>query len=307
MKRILLVADLRGWIFERHCKEIQKRLTEYHIDITYCRGGVNVAQASAAYDLVYILDPMPIAYPPPEKTILGLRCEFLYKDHPEGAQGLYENGWAGKCASIKDKCCIFHVVNQRQMRDFKDVVTDKPLMLAQHGVDETIFDRSKCKPVVNDVLNVGTSGRSRSDGKKGFDIVSKACEKVGARHLTTRYQGGRLTKEQMPQFYNSIDVYACMSKTEGLCNPILESGAMGVPVISTTAGAATEMINDGWNGLLINRDLESLVKALQRLKSNFIECRAMGNRFEREILDNWTWDVRIEDFRRMFEAYFDGV
>ena len=305
MKRILLVADLRGWIFERHAFEIKKRLEgEYHIDITYCRGGGNIAQKSQDYDLVYVLDPMPISYPPPEKTILGLRCEFLYKDHPEGAKGLYEKGWPGKCASIKDKCCIFHVVNQRQMRDFKDIVKDRPLMLSQHGIDSEVFDRGKYDPVVNNILTVGTSGRARSSGKKGFDIVTKACEKVGAKHLTTRYEGKRLTKEQMPRFYNAMDVYVCMSKTEGLNNPIMESGAMGIPVVSTQAGAAAEIIQDGVNGFLIDRNVDALANALEKLKDPDVR-KVMGEAMHAEIMKNWTWDVRIEDFRKMFEVYFD--
>ena len=101
MKKILLIADLKGWIFERHCKEIQKRLTEYKIDIAYVRGS-NIRALSPNYDLIYALDPMPIAYPCPEKTIIGLRCDWLHLDHPKGAKGMYREGFMGRYASLSN-------------------------------------------------------------------------------------------------------------------------------------------------------------------------------------------------------------
>ena len=72
MIKILLVADLKGWIFERHCNEIKKRLShKYQLDIVYSRPhGRKLAKISKDYDIVYILDPMPLSYPPKEKVIL---------------------------------------------------------------------------------------------------------------------------------------------------------------------------------------------------------------------------------------------
>jgi glycosyltransferase involved in cell wall biosynthesis len=122
--------------------------------------------------------------------------------------------------------------------------------------------------------------------------------------MGTRYDGKRLTKEEMPHFYNAIDVLASMSKTEGLCNPILEAGAMGVPVISTRAGAAPEMIKNGENGFLIERTVDALAEALEKMKDPNLRFD-MGNKFYEEIMNNWTWKVKIEDFRKMFQKFFE--
>ena len=302
MKKILLVADFPGWIFERHCKEIQKRITEYEIDIAFHRQDIN--GMSRDYDLVYILDPMPLRYPPPEKTILGLRNDFLFREHPEGARGLYKYGFPGRCVSIRNRCCIFHVVNKSQLRVFGEVVTDKPLVLAQHGIDESCFDRAKYEKKRNDVLVVGTAGRGNSPGHKGFNLVKKACEQLGMQYRTTSYYGKRLSKEQMPKFYNDLDIYCCMSVTEGLHNPTIESGAMGVPVISTKCGASKEMITDGISGFIIKRDIGALVEALKTLRDDDLRLQ-MGDKFHEEIMKNWTWKVRIEDFRNMFNMFFE--
>ena len=302
MKKILLVADQPGWIFERHCQEIKKRLSnEYEIGIAFHRQ--DIPEISKNYDLVYVLDPMPMKYPPAHKTIMGLRCEFLYEEHPRGAKALYEEGYPGRCVSL-NKCKILHMVNRHQMNVFKDIVTDKPLVLAQHGVDETLFDRNKYKKKKNDILTIGVSGRNSNN--KGFNLVSKVCQEEGCKIISASYGHQKLTKEQMPEFYTNVDVHVCFSKSEGLSNPIMEAGAMGIPVVSTNVGASGEMIRDGISGLLINRDVESLRTALRTLKDPDLR-HSMGEEFYKEIIKNWTWKVRIDDFRKMFNMFFEGL
>lgn len=299
MKRILCVADEAGWIFDYHCKQIQKRLPEFHIDIAYRKQ--NIVEMSHKYDLVYILDPIPVRYPDKSKVILGFRADFLYLDHPQGAFGAYNYGMSGRCAYIKNNCCMMHVVNRNQFREFAKVA-DIPVFLSQHGVDIDLFDRNEYKKDRNDVLNVSVSGRHSNN--KGFEIVAEACKIAGVNVIAAQYGRRKLTKEQMPLLYNKADVHVCMSKNEGLNNPILEAGAMGLPVISTRCGAIEEMVIDGESGLIIDRDVNSLVEALNKLKDDDVRL-SMGIKFYDEIVKNWSWDVRIEDFRNMFNYYFD--
>lgn len=297
-RKFLLVADQPGWILDRHCQEIQKRLTEFEIGIGYSRTGLVVKQAEM-FDYVYVLDPFPMRYPPKHKTIMGLRNEFLYREHPERARGLFEKGFPGRCSSIADKCCIFHVVNKNLYNVFKDIVKPMPFFLAQHGVDTDIFNPDKYKKLKSDIVRVSVSGRSSSN--KGFELVTQACKELHYKIVVAQYGRGQKNKEQMPAFYNEADVHVCMSKTEGLNNGILEAGAMGVPVISTRSGAAEEIIEDGYNGLLIDRNVQSLKEALQKLELDSIRTH-MGSLLRQNILKNWSWDIRIEDYRKMFNA-----
>jgi glycosyltransferase involved in cell wall biosynthesis len=302
VKKILLVADQKGWIFDRHCHEIQKRLLHYDIDIAYRKSGIK--ELSKDYDLVYVLDPMPLrgGYPPQEKTIMGLRCEFLHLEHPNGPKGLYEHGFPGRCASIQDKCCIFHVVNQRQVRVFEDIVTDKPLLLVRHGVNTEVFDINKndrrFQPL-DGPIRVSVSGRGTPN--KGFGIVKKACDKVGARIITAEYNK-KLSFEDMPYFYSKADIHVCMSKDEGLNNPLMEAGAMGLAPISTRSGAATEMITDGVNGFLIDRNEDALAKAIENLKDDDLRIK-MAKEYHKEILATRSWEVLIKEYDDMFKLF----
>jgi glycosyltransferase involved in cell wall biosynthesis len=302
MKKILVVYDEIGWCFYWHSLEIKSRLSnEYIIEMVDHRQ--NIPKISESFDLVYILDPMPLhyGYPPKEKTILGLRNEFLFREHSEGPLGLYEKGLAGRCVSL-NRSKILHMVNKYQMEVFKDIVPKDSLMLAQHGVNSDIFDKNKYRKPHNAVLNVSVSGRNSNN--KGFHTVQSACNKAGVNMISAQYGGNKLGKEQMPSFYNNADVHVCFSDSEGLNNVLLECGAMNVCPISTRSGAATEMIKDGFNGLLIDRNESALVDALNKLKDNNLR-RMMADRYYEEIVANWTWDVRIDDFRKMFERFFN--
>lgn len=297
MKKILIVADQRGWIFERHANEVKNRLSDiYEIDIAFCKE--DIKKRSGNYDCVYVMDPMPISYPSKEKTIMGLRCEWLYKNHPEGPMGLYMKGYPSFGVSIQDRCSMLHMVNKRQMEVFKDIVTDRPLLLVQHGVNTDIF---KTKIENKSKFTIGISGRSRSNGKKGFEEIKEICSKNNWEFKTAEYTRP-LTMKEMPNFYNSIDVYVCFSETEGLNNSSLEAGACGCAIISTKCGAAEEIINDK-NGILIDRNKNQLEEALVKMTDPKLLLE-YKREYNKAILENWSWNTKINDFKNMFEQYF---
>lgn len=297
MKKILIVADQKGWIFERHANEIKSRLSYiYNIDIAFCRE--DIKKKENMYHCIYVMDPMPISYPNKDKTIMGLRCEWLYKNHPEGPIGLYKKGFPSYGVSIEDRCSILHVVNQSQMKVFKDIVMDKPLLLVQHGVNTDLF---KTKIENKSKFTIGISGRARSNGKKGFEEIKAICLKNNWEYRTAEYTRP-LTLQQMPEFYNAIDVYVCFSETEGLNNSSLEAGACGCAIVSTRCGAAEEIINKD-NGILINRNKEELENALKVMADPNLLIK-YKQEYNKTITDKWSWNNKIQDFQKMFDLYF---
>jgi len=50
--------------------------------------------------------------------------------------------------------------------------------------------------------------------------------------------------------------------------------------------------------------MDSLKEAIVKLKDKEIRDN-IGNKLYQEIMKNWTWKVRIEDFRKMFKLFFD--
>ncbi|MDD4005508.1 MAG: glycosyltransferase family 4 protein, partial [Elusimicrobiaceae bacterium] len=60
---------------------------------------------------------------------------------------------------------------------------------------------------------------------------------------TVEFLGG-LPREKMPQLYRESDVFAHMSRTEGMCNSVLEAMATALPVISSDTGDAGDLLQD---------------------------------------------------------------
>ena len=303
MKKIMLIADTIGWIFHRHCDEIKKRITEYEFDIKFTWNEDPHYYDYTPYDLIYQLDPMGISglNPPKEKTIIGLRNEFMYGHSRNELIQFY-------LKTFHEKYKLLHVVNKNQYREFSSIPMSMPLLLVQHGVDTNCFkDKNKKQISKIEPLVIGIAGNPTSGCSKGFDIVEDACKITGSNLLTAKQnlKKGHLTKEQMAEYYNKIDVYCCMSKinSEGINNCIMESGATGVPVIATKTGAVEEMIKNGENGFIIDRNVNRLVDKIRFFMNNRDMIKIFGDNFAKTIKKDWSWDVKINDFRKMFDLF----
>jgi glycosyltransferase involved in cell wall biosynthesis len=95
-----------------------------------------------------------------------------------------------------------------------------------------------------------------------------------------------------------------MSKSEGLNNCIMEAGATGVPVITTKTGAVEEMIKDMENGCIIDRNVDILVNRIRFFMNNRNTIKVFGDRLMEVITKDWSWNKKIEDYKRMFNEFF---
>ena len=74
------------------------------------------------------------------------------------------------------------------------------------------------------------------------------------------------SRGELARAYQRVDVCLVTSRQEGGPKAVLEAMATGVPLVSTPVGQATELVQDGENGLLADvDDVEALVMAVQRV------------------------------------------
>lgn len=68
------------------------------------------------------------------------------------------------------------------------------------------------------------------------------------------------------------------SEYEGMSNALIEAMCLGLPVISTKVAGATDLVRDGDNGFLVEKnDKNSMYKCMSCLTENPILCEQMGN------------------------------
>lgn len=104
--------------------------------------------------------------------------------------------------------------------------------------------------------------------------------------------------QEMSAWYNSATVLVVASETEGTPNPALEAAACGCTLVSTRVGNMPELIRDGENGFLVDRDLESLHQGVLRAVAGH---ERLATQLHRDI-QSWDWTRRAADFFQFFRA-----
>jgi len=109
--------------------------------------------------------------------------------------------------------------------------------------------------------------------------------------------------ERMQELYAEHDIFVFPSLMEGLPSVLLEAMASGMPVITTETCGMPDVVEDGFNGLLIPpADAKALEEAVVRL-ANSEELRSRLGNAARDSMHRYTW----ERAGRQLEALFYRV
>jgi glycosyltransferase involved in cell wall biosynthesis len=93
------------------------------------------------------------------------------------------------------------------------------------------------------------------------------------------------------------------SLEESFGNTMAEAMALGVPVISTTAGSIPELIEHEQSGLLIEPgDAPALARAMNRLSADAQLRRALGAAGRARAQARYSWSATASSFERIYQA-----
>lgn len=123
---------------------------------------------------------------------------------------------------------------------------------------------------------------------------------VEARGLAGRFEllGGI---EDMPGFYDRIDLLLAPSRTEGMPLVQLEACAMAAPVVATRVGGVGDLIEHGANGLLAERgDVATLAAHVLDLANDPARAARMGEEGMRRVRETFSAEAQA---RRIEEVY----
>jgi glycosyltransferase involved in cell wall biosynthesis len=158
-------------------------------------------------------------------------------------------------------------------------------------------------------IRVGWAGSLTNHGpdQRGVhDFIIPAARSVKAVEvvLAAREEKWR-GPDEMLEFYRSIDIYICASRSEGTPNPCLEAAACGVPVVTTRVGNMPELIQHGSNGLFVERDISDIANKLTQLRDSSRLRAELGQSMLASIR-NWDWKHQAENYRNMFETILNN-
>lgn len=90
--------------------------------------------------------------------------------------------------------------------------------------------------------------------------------------------------------------------SEGTSLAVAEAMGAGCAVIATNIGGITNMIIDGYNGLLVTPEIKELTEALQKLLNNPVLIQKMGMRAYQVAVDSFTIDRWKAEWREVINA-----
>jgi len=196
--------------------------------------------------------------------------------------------------------CRAGFVNSLSM--FQQAGHRENLFCCQNGVDIHFFRPS---PRNNREFTACWVGNSSSVGNKGLDLVKSACDETRTPLLFL--DRNALQKEELlsqekirDEFYFLSSVYICASEFEATPNPALEALACGLPIISTRVGNMPEIIEDGYNGFLVERSATAIAGAIEKMKASDWETMSRNARLSIE--NGWSWEQQVKKYEHMFQC-----
>ncbi len=115
---------------------------------------------------------------------------------------------------------------------------------------------------------------------------------------------GWLTENDLPGFFQELDVFVIPSYQEGLNIAGLQAMASAVPVISTRCGGPEDYVVNEETGILVSFDIDEMASTISKITSNrdkrnklgnnarqFVEEHYSHDRFQMTLADAWhqTW------------------
>jgi glycosyltransferase involved in cell wall biosynthesis len=112
---------------------------------------------------------------------------------------------------------------------------------------------------------------------------------------------GWISADQIPQVYQSSDIFVLPSVVEGMPNGVLESMSTGLPSIASRVPGTEELITDGETGITFNPgDVESMTAALKSLIEDDEARARMGNAARMAAIER-SWEKVAAQYAKIYE------
>jgi len=114
------------------------------------------------------------------------------------------------------------------------------------------------------------------------------------------------SQDNIESIINIFTVAVLTTYTEGISNSILEYMALGKPVIATSGGGTSEIVEDGVTGFLIPpSDCNSLLEKLEILLDDPYAVEQMGKSGKKVVQDKFNINRMTTDFIRLYHKLIE--
>jgi glycosyltransferase involved in cell wall biosynthesis len=112
---------------------------------------------------------------------------------------------------------------------------------------------------------------------------------------------GFADRAALAKLHESADVFVLSSRSESCSMALLEAMAAGLPLVATSVGGNSEIVRDGYNGLLFKpQDDEALAAALRTLAGNPALRQRFGGASRSLAVQRFSWHAVARRYEMIF-------
>ena len=225
---------------------------------------------------------------PKKNTLIGLHSYHSWDKKKTTPDNKEEMVPPKKLVNFLNGFLRVNAVSSSLTRVFKKAGVGK-IYYTPNGADTSIFSPGPFREATG--LSVGYSGSKAHDWRKGVTkFIEPASKKAGVKlKIAMLSTDNYVDLSKMPDFYRQLDMYVCASSSEGFSLSVLEAAACGLPIISTKVGGCVDLIKDGENGFLVDRNVDAIAKKITLLKGNKELRRNISEAMGKHIKDEYGW------------------
>lgn len=335
-KKIALVIDQPNWALDHVADQIIRNMSDefdfmriYGVDVDNFTDVLILAEKC---DIVHVLWRGHLAsfngeYCQGRIRNLGLTRDEFIKRYVNGkviSTEVYdhlllegpESDFTPKLFTDEDAICTNYAVSSKKLWEIYTKLPGlrlRPQAICQDGVDLRLFkpeNLERFKNIEKRTARFGWVGNSKwvTGDLKGINTIIKPAveelreEGYNIELVTSDRRNKLIPHEEMPNFYNQIDCYLCASTSEGTPNPVLESMACGIPVISTDVGLVPEAFGTEQKKYVMEeRSVECLKEKIKQLLNSPESFQKLSD--ENMIsIQKWDWKIKAENIRNYFRG-----
>lgn len=336
MKKIALIIDVPNWAFDIEAKLLKHKLKEfYQVDIfavvDYDKDLFSILEAVREYDIIhFFLRKLLIKLESEEFKAKIVAAGYNYDEYindvcPRISTGIYDHLFIEEADEYIDVftkyCKQYYTCSKRLEKIYNDLENyPKPWGTIHDTYDNKLYKNYKNKKFnMSDEFVIGWVGNSKwyieQKDFKGFCTILEPVldELIAEGYLIRKHYADRniifRTQEEMPEYYNELDVCVVVSMCEGTPRPIIEAMACGVPIITTDVGLVQESLGPKQKQYIIgsreNGKNDEEIK--KKLKEKIMDLYNNREKLKELSKENYEYCMHddIEHTYMQYKQYFD--
>jgi glycosyltransferase involved in cell wall biosynthesis len=139
------------------------------------------------------------------------------------------------------------------------------------GFEILTRERQNIPTSTNKSLTLGIANVEKTSNLKGTDLVDQLILKLDSEKLSTKFlylRDFNKNKLNLTSFWTQIDFLLVLSRADNSPNVIHEAKILGIPVIATSVGGITELLNKNYDFLINPEDaVEDTLRVIRNISS----------------------------------------